>query len=496
MSWEADLANQAFTKLEGDQFDTWGFPRSRWFEPGFWTSRIHPEDLANVVDLCDSTILKQEDCFFECRMLRSDDSIIWFDGTISAITEDGPDGARTVGLKGSLIDVTDRKIQEQELAASQTMDAVGRLAGGVAHDFNNLLTVIKTYSDLIGYSLEPSDPGTGYVKAIRAAADRAAHLTDQLLLFSTQSLDSKSAVDLNTVVRSVESELTAFVSHPVQLFLDLDPRPAVTRCDRNSLEQAIINMVRNAHDSIDDGPGQGSTVTVRTRQVTVANDDNRPLKPGSYVQLCVKDDGCGMSADIVARAFEPFFSTKEIGEGRGIGLSVVYGLAQQHDGHASIQSEVGDGTTVQVLLPIAQSSTEPPPEGLPSHDKVVGGRERILLVEDDEDTRRAEGLILSRLGYEVLSAADPVVALALVESSTDPIQLLVTDVEMPIMYGHELVRRLRMTVPKLKVLFTSGYAAEALKEELQGDHFLPKPFALASLAGSVRSALDGPPPHL
>ncbi len=506
MTWEADVAQQRFTKLIGKHFDTWGFSKEEWLSPGFWTTRIHPEDFPTVAEACGTAITKQVDEHFECRMTTAEGTVMRFDGLVGPIIEHGI----TVGLRGSLADTTDRTLRGNGESNIQQMDAVGRLAGGVAHDFNNLLTVIKTYSDLIAFGADSSDPNTRYVHAIRTAVDRAVALTDQLLLFSTQSVGSKSTVDLNSVLLGMDSILKTLVGDVTNLTLDLDPNLRILRGDQGSLEQVIMNLARNSCDAIrrlgsgNGGSGRNKTVlegsqpvgqiTLRTRNTFLvagaAEVRVDGLEPGEHVELLCIDDGGGMKPDVLVRAFEPFFTTNDIGQGQGIGLTVVYGIVQQLNGSVSVQSEEGKGTTVRVLLPLARLDPDQDPS--PVQGQPARGTETVLVVEDDSDTRHAEELILSRLGYQVLVAGDPLEALAIVDGHEDIIHLLITDVEMPVMFGQELARQVRPKLPGLRVLFTSGYSAEALETELLGEHFLAKPFALSTLASSVRAVLDSP----
>ncbi len=496
MTWEADLAQQRFTKLIGSHFDTWGFSQEEWLSPGFWVARIHPEDFPAVAEICGATITNQTDGHFECRMTAADGSVMWFDGLVGPIIDDGT----TVGLRGSLADITEQKHRTAIGRNTQRMDAVGRLAGGVAHDFNNLLTVIKTYSDLIAYNTVTSDPNTRYVDAIRTAVDRAVTLTDQLLLFSTQSVGSKSTVDLNSVLRKTRPTLETMVGEGIDLSVDLDPNLSIIRGDHGSLEQIILNLVHNSLDAIGrqaeaKDTNQSGRITLRTRNVwleaSAVEIQNEELVAREYVEFLCHDDGVGMEPDVVAQAFEPFFTTHDVGEGQGIGLTVVYGIVQQLGGSVSIRSQDGEGARICVLLPLA--TLDPDRGTISASGELSGGTETILVVEDDQDTRQAVELILSRLGYQVLVGSDPLEALAIVDTHDGAIDLLVSDVEMPIMFGHELLRQLRPILPELRVLFTSGYSAATLQKELLGEQFLAKPFTLSTLAKSVRDVLDSPP---
>lgn len=485
ITWEADHHQQQFTSIEGASVEDSAFTLEDWFSAGFWAERIHPEDLPFVAEFCGAAIADQQDHRFECRIMRSDGTIEWVENIVSVVVENG----ETVGLRGSILQIGDRKLHQQQQAAAQTMDAIGRLAGGVAHDFNNLLTVIKTYSELIEYNLEPTDPGTKYVKAIRKAADAAAELTDQLLLFNTQSLGSRSVVGMNDAVTGLDGHLRSTLGIQMGLKLELDSSVGMVRADRERLEQALANMVKNSIEAID----QAGTVTVSTHLIEI-KEDSKQLPAGNYAELRVVDDGRGIDPNNLDRVFEPFFTTKDVGAGRGVGLTVVYGIAQQHDGHATITSTLGVGTTVSLLLPLAEPAAEKAPARI-SAKKMPVGAETILLVEDEEDIRRVANIALTRLGYTVLSAAEPLEALELIENYDEPVHLLVTDVVMPNMYGHELVKKLRPRLPDVRILFTSGYTAETLESELDGGHFLPKPFTLQILATAVRTALDSEPPR-
>lgn len=491
MLWEADHTSQRFTSLTGFPIEESERSAKEWFSAGFWAERVHPADLQFVVDFCTAAIEDQQDHRFECRVIRSSGAVVWIENSVTVVVEDG----KTVGMKGSIVDITERKLAQQQQASAQTMDAVGRLAGNVAHDFNNLLTVIKTYGELIELNLPEAGPATNYVRAIRNAADRAADLTAQLLLFNTQSLGSTSSVDVNDALRSIEDMLQASLQESITLRMNLDTSVGMAQADRSRLEQAVFNMVQNSNEAIE----TTGAITIGSRLITVQAadesthpDDEPNLIPGSYVEISVADDGRGVDSENLNRVFEPFFTTKAFGGGRGVGLTVVYGIAQQHDGHASITSEPGDGTTVRVLLPAAVVPETTTPTQI-KHTDMPRGTETILLVEDEEDIRRVGQVALSRLGYTVLSAAEPIEALELAKSATESIDLIVTDVVMPNMFGHELVAKLMPMMPDVHVLFTSGYTATTLRTELQGGRFLPKPFSLEDLARSVRQAIDEPP---
>jgi two-component system cell cycle sensor histidine kinase/response regulator CckA len=391
-------------------------------------------------------------------------------------------------------DVTERRRLEEELRQAQKLEAVGRLAGGVAHDFNNLLTVITGYSDLLLADLRPDHPHQAAVIEVRKAADRAAALTRQLLTYSRRQTFQPARLDLNGVITELENMLRRLIGEHIELVNELDPEAQIVVADPGQLEQVVVNLVVNARDAMP----QGGRIALRTGNVVLGGTDSQPapdVPAGRYAFLEVADTGCGMDEAIRARIFEPFFTTKEPGKGTGLGLATVYGVVKQARGHIAVQSSPGQGTTFRVYLPAApelpvelQTATE-----AADHS---GGTETVLLVEDEAGVRQLARMALEHNGYTVLEAAEGKEALDLVARHPGPIDLLLTDVVMPRMTGHELAARLTASRPDVKVLFMSGYNDDALlRQRLLGEPsaFLPKPFSPAVLAGTVRRLLDGTP---
>jgi two-component system cell cycle sensor histidine kinase/response regulator CckA len=388
-------------------------------------------------------------------------------------------------------DVTFQKQLERQLHQAQKMEAIGRLAGGVAHDFNNLLLVISGHGELLERRLPLREPLRESVAEIRKATDRAAAVTCQLLAFSRRQVMKPRILDINGVVENAEKMLRPLIGEHVALATKLGSRLSQVCVDTAQIDQVILNLVLNARDAMP----RGGTVTIETRQVEWNAADvkaNPEVRPGRYVLLQVTDNGCGMTPEIQARLFEPFFSTKEEGMGSGLGLAVVHGIVQQSGGYMGVDTRQDVGTTFKVYLPAVKE----PAEGLtdPVRSELLRGSETVLLVEDEEAVREVTALLLQTLGYRVLKASNGEEAMRFAEAGGEKIHLLMVDVVMPGLSGRQLAEVLQSRDPNLRVLFQSGYNDDAvLRCGIVGAEvaFLPKPFTLESLARKVREVLDG-----
>jgi two-component system, cell cycle sensor histidine kinase and response regulator CckA len=384
---------------------------------------------------------------------------------------------------------------EAQLALSQRMEAVGRLAGGVAHDFNNILTAISGYADLLLTDLPEGDNRRRDVEEIHQAAQRAASLTQQLLAFSRRQVLQPKVVDLNALVRDVEKMLRRLIGEDILFATVLHPRVGNVRADPGQLEQVIVNLAVNARDAMP-APA-GGRLTIETRNVELDESyaaDHPPVKPGQYVLLAVSDTGVGMDEETKARIFEPFFTTKARGKGTGLGLATVYGIVRQTGGHIWAYSEPGKGTTMRVYLPRVDEPADPLERPGDSAPEELRGSETILVVEDEAPVRAVTRQLLERNGYTVLEAADGPSALALVDSKDGqaPIQLLLTDVIMPGMSGRELASQLKARLPNLRVLYMSGYTDDAVVRHGMlepGLAYLEKPFRPQTLLRKIRQTL-------
>jgi signal transduction histidine kinase len=372
-----------------------------------------------------------------------------------------------------------RRLSEERLNQAQKMDAVGRLAGGIAHDFNNLLLAINGYSELALARLNGSSPAAREAIAeVRSAGERAARLTRQLLAFSRQEVLDVKPIDVNAVVADLANLLERLLGDEFALALELAPELPTVEADRGRLEQVLLNLVVNARDAM----GGGGVVSITTAE----RRDGGPPE----VVLAVADSGSGIAPEVRHKIFEPFFTTKGVGEGTGLGLSTVYGIVEQFGGRIDLETEVGRGTTFTIVLPSAGAVSVDLGDVVESAS--AGGTERILVVEDDPTVRSFVTEALELSGYHVTAAATPHEALELV-SANRSFDLLLTDLALPGMNGHELGRRIRTAIPGLRLLNTSGNPAGVQRDATEPDAFLQKPYSLAELDTAVRDVLDGRP---
>jgi PAS domain S-box-containing protein len=434
---------------------------------------IHPDDLQAARAAFDQA-LTDDSVMTQARVLRKDGSWRLLEGKISAGLD--ADGEPAFFVTNSR-DVTDRMWLEEQLRQSQKMEAIGKLAGGVAHDFNNLLTVINGYSDVALASLGPEQAESRHsIQEIRRAGERAAELTQQLLAFSRRQMLRPEPVDLNDVVQGYLAMLDRIVGEDVTVVIDLDPALGHVHADPGQLGQVLLNLVVNARDAMPNG-GELRIATT-------------PDESGAT--LTVSDTGHGMDAGVQQRIFEPFFTTKEPGKGTGMGLSTVHGIVEQSGGSIAVDSAQGQGATFRIHLEAAVGSA-PRPEPEPEPEPVTEAAQpaAILLVEDEPLVRGIVEEMLVTLGHRVIATAGPSAALD-VASSHEHFDLIVTDVVMPEMNGHELASRVTELRPGVPVVYISGYTGDAV--EARGvldaeDWFLQKPFTVDALGAKVRNAL-------
>jgi len=409
-------------------------------------------------------------------------------------------GADTCML-GFLVDMTERnqtmealRRKDEALREGQKLEAVGRLAGGIAHDFNNLLTVIGGNASWLAETMTSPD-AREVVDEISGAATRAAALTRQLLDFSRQQPETPIALDLSSAVANLVPILTRTIGETIKLSTLLDSEPNVVRANPGQIDQVIMNLVLNARDAL----VEGGKLSISTERVTLDDIEAALVGPqasaGRWVVLTVRDAGEGMDPKTVERIFEPFFSTKGVGRGTGLGLATVYGIVSASAGFIAVESAVGHGTAFKVFLPQIDVLPVSAAEGSAA---VVGGTEVVLLVEDDASVRTLTARLLTGLGYAVLSADGAEQAIDIVSRRSGGIDLVLTDVVMPGMNGRELVDSLKSRLPATRVVFVSGYADDVeLVEKLRRQEvlFLAKPFTRTALAHKLREALDAALPQ-
>jgi len=458
----------------------WGYTAEALTEgrPAF-SELIHVDDVAQVHQEVARFTADGADAFVqEYRIHTADGRVLWIDDRTTVVR--GTDGG-VVRYEGTLADITERKQLQAQFVQAQKMETVGRLAGGVAHDFNNLLTVINGYAEFALSEMPDGDPLREMVQEIYDAGQRASGLTRQLLTFSRRQVVQLVSLNINVVAEQMQRMLARLIGEDVRLTFDLDPGVWPVKADAGQLDQVIMNLAVNARDAM---PG-GGTLVVTTRNIEGENPSD------GMVLLSVADTGCGMDEATQQRLFEPFFTTKQPGQGTGLGLATVYGIVTQAGGRIEVSSAVGLGTTFRVYLPRLDGESKSVAKVRP--DGIVRGTERVLIVEDEESLRRIAQRILTAAGYTTLCAANGDEAITILDAVDAPVDLLLTDVVMPGMSGHELAARLNVTHPNLKVLFASGYLPDAFPDRgrLGSDvQFLAKPYSPSSLTAKVRDVLD------
>ncbi|MBN1935857.1 MAG: PAS domain S-box protein [Anaerolineae bacterium] len=395
-----------------------------------------------------------------------------------------------IGWVVVLRDMTQEREMQAHIRHQDRLAVIGQLAGGVAHDFNNLLTAIKGYNEFAIEALSPETPVLSDLQEVRRAADRAAALTNQLLIFSRKQVLQPQVLSLNDVINEMEKMLGRLIGENIQLDVVLDSNLAPVLADASQMEQVVMNLCVNARDAMPEG-GQ---LTIKTGNVIVEEWLPHPsgLKSGVYVMLSVTDTGVGMSQEVKLHLFEPFFTTKETGKGTGLGLSTVWGIVQQSGGQITVDSQIGMGTTFRIYLPPVEPVLVTRAEPI-ENQELLTGTETLLLVEDDPLVRASTERMLTGYRYRVLSASLPSEALRLIEQEGAGIALLITDVVMPEMNGRELAQKLQARLPHLRVLYISGYIDDKIFPHsvlAAGATLLEKPFAPQELARKVRETLD------
>jgi PAS domain S-box-containing protein len=399
-------------------------------------------------------------------------------------------------------DVTERKLAgerlkeeksklEAQLRQAQKMEAVGLLAGGIAHDFNNILNVIMGYGGMVLDRMESGSPSKEDMNTLLAAAERAANLTKRLLVFSKDQIVDMKPVNINELILELRKMLDRLIRESIELHLDLAASPLVVPADTGMMEQVLMNLVVNARDAMPEG-GQ---LSICTRLMEM--DDKYVAmhgygKPGRYALISVTDTGQGIDAETQKRMFEPFFSTKGVGEGTGLGLAISYGIIKQHNGYINVYSDPPHGTVFNIYLPLSEA--EPSRERKPTADVLAkGGSETVLVAEDDPPLRELTRRMLEAFGYNVVSAKDGDDAITKFMENREGISLLLLDMIMPKKSGKEVAEEIRKVSPRMKILFASGYTSDIVKNrELSesGFDFIHKPFQLKELVMKVREILD------
>jgi hypothetical protein len=395
-------------------------------------------------------------------------------------------------LEGFVEDISERRAMELQLRQRQKMEAVGRLAGGVAHDFNNLLGVISGYAELVSGQADRGSELHNSIVQIRKAAERAAGLTRQLLAFSRQQVLETKVLNLNSIVEDMAKMLPRLLGEDIELQLSLDPEPGCVKADQGQVEQVIMNLAVNARDAM---PG-GGRLSIRTSRVRLESErglKHPSMTPGDYALLTVSDTGMGMDKQTIAHIFEPFFTTKERGRGTGLGLAMVYGFVKQIGGYVWVESEPGAGATFEIYFPLVKEEIA---EKMSAAAPAVpgAGSGTVLLVEDEESLRTLTRSILEHGGYTVIEAANGTEAVEFAGHSSQPIDLLLTDMVMPGMNGRAVAEKVRKLHPEVRIAFMSGYTGFNAEESASlAGVIIAKPFSRVQLLQKLSEALEFEP---
>jgi hypothetical protein len=394
------------------------------------------------------------------------------------------------GMIATVEDITERLALESQLRQSQKMDCIGQLAAGVAHDINNILTIIQGHAGILLNSMPPDGDAVRSLKQISAASERAAGFIRHLLTFSRKQVFQTKILNLNTVLRNLENMLPRMLGEQITLETCYCPGLPPIAADTSMIEQIVMNIMVNSRDAMP----KGGRLLVATSaiEINAAHVRQNPeARTGGFICLTVTDTGCGMEHKVLQRIFEPFFTTKAVGEGTGIGLATVYGIVKQHHGWAEVESEVGVGTTFKIFLPAVHDETAVTPAAAPKSETIYGGKETILIVEDEINLLELVRKVLERYQYHILVASSGAEALRVWNEHKGRIDLLLTDMIIPGgMSGSDLATELKKRQPGLKVIFTSGYNSELVGKDFgQGNSaFLPKPYQPQQVARMVRDA--------
>jgi PAS domain S-box-containing protein len=456
---------------------------------------VHPDDRTPMQEWIHSCKAGEKPGELEFRTIFPDGSIHYFCGRGDLIRDAGGKPTR---ISGTVQDITEQKREQAEKEKLQSqlnhahkLESIGRLAGGVAHDFNNMLGVILVNVDLVLRQLDADHPLRAELEEISKAANRSADLTRQLMAFARKQTIAPKVLDLNETVTGMLKMLQRLIGE--EIYLDWQPNPSLwsIRMDPTQIDQILANLCINARDAIS---GSG-TIMIKTNNVhrdEAICEDHSVFAPGDYVRLEVTDDGCGMDKATQDSLFEPFFTTKEMGKGTGLGLATTYGIVRQNNGIIFVNSELGHGTSFEIMLPRHTPKSEGMRLEHPT-SPAQRGHETILIVEDEPSVLRMTSALLKKQGYEVLAAATPGEAIRLAGEHAGEIHLVITDVIMPEMNGRDLATNLLSQYPQLKHLFISGYTDDIIAHHGildEGVHFVQKPFSVKDLTAKVREVLD------
>jgi two-component system cell cycle sensor histidine kinase/response regulator CckA len=471
--------------------ELYGFGQA--FKPSYeaFLAHVHPNDREDIRRRVDRSTLTGETFEYEYRFLRPDGETRWMLSRGRVLLDENGVPARQLG---AAVDITARKQAEEEretlereLRQAQKLQAIGRLAGGIAHDFNNILLGVRGYADLARDRFTQGEDPRPEIAEVLAASARAGALTRQLLAFSRKQVLKLEVLDLNEVVAETERFLHGLIGDDVELEALVSDAPVCVSADRSQLEQVIVNLAVNARDAM----AGGGRLTLEVRVAELGPEHGLSLTPGRYALLAVSDTGCGMDVATTSQIFEPFFTTKA--EGTGLGLATVHGIVKQTGGTAAVYTEVGEGTTFKIYLPLAEPVERVEPVRVPVAAEGARLGETVVLVEDETQVREIVAHMLEQKGYGVFATADPREALEFAAVEGQSVDLLLTDMVMPHVGGRELAERFQQLQPEACVLYMSGYTEDVVIRRggfARGAAFIEKPFDSQELAASIRLLLD------
>lgn len=443
---------------------------------------LEAEDNKDEKDERLKRLIKGESLVFETEHYKRDGSRILLEVSSKGIEIGGE-----LYVQSLHRDITEKKAIQEQLLHSQKMESVGALAGGIAHNFNNLLTAILGYAELLMEYSDLDNDSKHRVKNIESSARKAGVLVSKLLSFARRDTSEVLPLNLNDIINDSVKLLEGVLDKRIGLKTTLDNSIPTIEADPSQLEQVIMNLMVNARDAMPDG----GLITITTRTADVKRDRfDMPtyITPGRYVLLTISDTGCGIPKEITNRIFEPFFTTKEKGKGTGLGLATVYGIIKDHKGYITVQSEVDKGTTFDIYLPVSGKTAY---TTMRPQQFSLSGHENILVVDDEEEVLKFIKDILETHGYRVLPAQNPFVAVDIFKKLSGEIDLVITDIIMPLMQGKELINNLKAIKPDIKIIAISGYSDEIItKDKTMINEFVKKPFEVNQLLSTVRRTLD------